>query len=92
MKLVNFNEPINICIFGARGQGKSLLATHLIVDHVKKNPNVKVFHNDVLELQVHVLLPMEMHLKILFMILSQQEFLLEFLLILFYKKYSQILP
>lgn len=48
MKLVNFNEPINICIFGARGQGKSLLATHLIVDHIKKNPNIKVFHNDVL--------------------------------------------
>ena len=50
--------------------------------------NPEVFHNDFLELQVHVPLPMEMHLKILYMILSQQEFLLEYLLMLFYKKYS----
>ena len=41
-KKLNLNEPINICIFGARGQGKSLLATHFIVDHVKRNKDVKI--------------------------------------------------
>jgi len=48
-KRLNLDEPINICIFGARGQGKSLLATHLIVDHAKKNKDVKIFHNNVLK-------------------------------------------
>jgi len=46
---VLFQEPINICIFGGRGQGKSLLSTYLIYKFMKRNPQTKVFDNGVLK-------------------------------------------